>query len=447
MQFQATCSKWNKKLTLNLSGNDIEHARGILHSQWYSIIEIHEISGVDLNNGNFFYFDAKVSWILQSWKIQSTDIFKSYKKLTEDLKYDVIYIYTNEWMPEEAKKIITAKVKDGYRLYKESIGENIDEQNEAKWKTQDQIDLQEISGEVLREIEKYSKIMDSSIEKIQNLFLKYHETITPEQKRTLEDLENSFVQTKSIKNIWKIASTIEHWLKVIWEVELTLLKAGMTDEKQKFLDETNALLKEVWSKDRVESQEKKENSLEYKINNFFVNKNKVTDVVEKKDVNSFIYFKNKRELDIYKNKLNSTEIDIFKALFTLQLTQLRKLILRRKLISQNIEMIDNRLNNRVISYTKIIHGMEYYIDSFYKIITIITNILFFSIFLYTVSYIILDIGNTLSIIQSQMTNKSILFITLFTITTFFFSCIQGIKSTIFSIPILLLSIYFLSVNF
>jgi len=35
-------------------------------------------------------------------------------------------------MPEESKKIITAKVKDGYRLYKESIGENIDEENEAK---------------------------------------------------------------------------------------------------------------------------------------------------------------------------------------------------------------------------------------------------------------------------------------------------------------------------
>jgi len=43
--------------------------------------------------------------------------------------------------------------------------------------------------------------MDSSIEKIQNLFLKYHDTISPEQSRILEDLENSFVQTKSIKNI------------------------------------------------------------------------------------------------------------------------------------------------------------------------------------------------------------------------------------------------------
>lgn len=447
MQFQATCSKWNKKLTLRLTSGTIDLARATLHSQWYSIMEIHEITGNDENKWNFFYFDAKVSWILQSWKIQSTDIFKSYKKLTEDLKYDVIYIYTNEGMPEASKKILTAKVKDGYRLYKESIGENIDEENEAKLRTQDQIDLQEISWEVLREIEKYSKIMDSSIEKIQNLFLKYHDTISPEQSRILEDLENSFVQTKSIKNIWKIASTIEHWLKVIWEVELSLLKIWMTDEKQKFLDETNALLKEVWSKERVISQEKKESSLEYKINNFFLKKNKVIDVVEKKDVNSFIYFKNKRELDIYKKKLNSTEIDIFKAFFTLQFTQLKKLLLKKKLISQNIEMIDNRVNNRVISYTQIIHGMEYYIENIYAGIAMITNIFLFSIFFYTLTYIILDICNTLSIFQSQMQNHSILFITLFTITTFFFSCIQGIKSTIITLPILFLSIYYLSINF
>ena len=447
MQFQATCSKWNKKLSLKLTSDSIDLARAILHGQWYSIMEIHETTENDDNIGNFFYFDAKVSWILQSWKIQSTDIFKSYKKLTEDLKYDVIYIYTNEGMPEESKKIITAKVKDGYRLYKESIGENIDEENEAKWKTQDQIDLQEISWEVLREIEKYSKIMDSSIEKIQNLFLKYHDTITSEQTRILEDLENSFIQTKSIKNVWKIASTIEHWLMVIGEVELSLLKIGMTDEKQKFLDETNALLKQVWSKERVESQEKKESSLEYKINNFFINKNKVIDTVEKKDVNSFIYFKNKRELDIYKKKLNATELDIFKSLFTLQITQFKKLLLRKKLISQNIEMIDNRLNNRVISYTKIIHGVEYYIENIYEGVAIITNIFLFSIFFYTLIYIILDICNTLSIFQSQMQDHSILFITLFTITTFFFSCIRGIKSTIITLPILFLSIYFLSINF
>ena len=104
-------------------------------------------------------------------------------------------------MPEESKKLITAKVKDGYRLYKESIGEDMDEEEELKLQTVDQQELQEISGDVLKEIAKYGVIIDSSIEKIQNLFLKYHETITPEQKVQLENLENQLVQTKGTKNI------------------------------------------------------------------------------------------------------------------------------------------------------------------------------------------------------------------------------------------------------
>jgi len=104
-------------------------------------------------------------------------------------------------MPEESKKLITAKVKDGYRLYKESIGEDMDEEDELKLQTADQQELQEISGDVLKEIARYGVIIDSSIEKIQNLFLKYHETITPEQKVQLENLENQLVQTKGTKNI------------------------------------------------------------------------------------------------------------------------------------------------------------------------------------------------------------------------------------------------------
>jgi type II secretory pathway component PulF len=45
MQFQATCSKGNKKLTLSVNANDIDDARDILHKQGYSIIEIKEFSG------------------------------------------------------------------------------------------------------------------------------------------------------------------------------------------------------------------------------------------------------------------------------------------------------------------------------------------------------------------------------------------------------------------
>ncbi len=454
MQFQATCSKWNKKLTLNLTANDIDAARHILHGQGYSIIEIHENSAtVNNDDGNFFYFDARVNGILQSGKIKSTDIFKSYRKLTEDLKYDVIYIYTNEGMPEESKKLITAKVKDGYRLYRESMGADLEAEEDMKSRTQDQQEMQEISWEVLKQLAKYVTVIDSSIEKIQNLFLKYHQTITSEQRTLLENLENTLVQTKGTKNLWKMSTTVENWLRTIGEVELALLKTGMTEEKKQFLEETNALLKQVGSKNRIESQADKENSLEFKINNFFNRPKKVEAPVVtqeakvKKDTNSFIYFKNKRELDIYKKKLNSIEIEIFKSLISFQFLQFKKLLLKRRLVSQNIEIIDNRINNRIISYTRMIHGFEYYIKSVFWAIATITNIFFYALFIYTVVYIILNTLDLLGVLPSHIDGKSILFITLFSLLVTLLTFVRSIVSTIIVIPVLFYSIYFLSVNF
>jgi len=99
MQFQAICSKANKKLTLSLTANNIDEARSILHGQGYSIMEIKELdySPQDINSkSNFFYFDIRINDQIKTGKIQSDDVFKSYKKLIDDLGYDVVYIYTNE---------------------------------------------------------------------------------------------------------------------------------------------------------------------------------------------------------------------------------------------------------------------------------------------------------------------------------------------------------------
>jgi hypothetical protein len=49
---------------------------------------------------------------------------------------------------------------------------------------------------MLREIEKYTLISESTIEKIQNLFLKYHDTIAPDKKAALEKMEHSLLQVK-----------------------------------------------------------------------------------------------------------------------------------------------------------------------------------------------------------------------------------------------------------
>jgi hypothetical protein len=76
-------------------------------------------------------------------------------------------------MNEEQKKTITAKVRDSYRMYKATLGENIDQVKE----TTEQVEMKEISPEILKEVEKYGLIIDSTIEKIQNLLLKYHNII------------------------------------------------------------------------------------------------------------------------------------------------------------------------------------------------------------------------------------------------------------------------------
>lgn len=96
-------------------------------------------------------------------------------------------------MNETQKKVITAKVKDGYIMYKESMG--IDMTNK-RVQTEKEVDMAEISPQVLREIASYNGIIDSTIEKIQNLFLKYHKTITPEKKQELENIEATLAQTK-----------------------------------------------------------------------------------------------------------------------------------------------------------------------------------------------------------------------------------------------------------
>ena len=224
----------------------------------------------------------------------------------------------------------------------------------------------------------------------------------------------------------------------------------MTEEKQKFLDETNALLKQVGSKTHMESEETKKNSIIYKINNFFtpkVTEKAVESNKVKKDVNSFIYFKNKRELDTYKKKLGATDIDIVKSVFTLQFPQLKRLFLKRKLISQNIEIINNRLNNRVVSYTKMVHGFEYYVDNFVKTIEVIVSILTYAVFFYTIAFILFHTLNILGIFSSQIDNKTILFVTMTSVIAFLLTYIRGVISGIILLPAIAVISFFISINF
>ena len=453
MQFRAICSKWNQKLTLTLSASNIEEARTILHGQWYSIMEIQEsvvweIKKDSDSNDNFFFFDAIINGQTKSWKIQSIDVFKAYTKLVDDLGYNILYIYTTEGMNETQKKVITAKVKDGYIMYKESMG--IDMKNK-RVQTEKEVDMAEISPQVLREIASYNGIIDSTIEKIQNLFLKYHKTITPEKKQELENIEATLAQTKWLSNLGRMKNIVENALNVIGKVESELIKWGSDNEKEKLIQETNSLLKQIWSSNRIVSDTTKSVDIGKSISWFFdsFQKKDVSQSEQKKkvDTNSFIFYKNLRELNIYKENLNKIVIDIIKAIFTLQFSQIKRLRLKKKLLEQDIQIIDNRIHNKNISYTKIVKGTQYYSDILLKIFQKIGDVVLYALFVYSILYISMDSLKHFGKIEYTLQIHFFLFIVLFSLIAFLFSFFRSLVSVFFLGGIFFFFFIFLSINF
>ena len=453
MQFRAICSKWNQKLTLTLSASNIEEARTILHGQWYSIMEIQEsvvweIKKDSDSNDNFFFFDAIINGQTKSWKIQSIDVFKAYTKLVDDLGYNILYIYTTEGMNETQKKVITAKVKDGYIMYKESMG--IDMKNK-RVQTEKEVDMAEISPQVLREIASYNGIIDSTIEKIQNLFLKYHKTITPEKKQELENIEATLAQTKWLSNLGRMKNIVENALNVIGKVESELIKWGSDNEKEKLIQETNSLLKQIWSSNRIVSDTTKSVDIGKSISGFFdsFQKKDVSQSEQKKnvDTNSFIFYKNLRELNIYKENLNKIVIDILKAIFTLQFSQIKRLRLKKKLLEQDIQIIDNRIHNKNISYTKIVKGTQYYSDILLKIFQKIGDVVLYALLVYSILYISMDSLKHFWKIEYTLQIHFFLFIVLFSLIAFLFSFFRSLVSVFFLGWIFFFFFIFLSINF
>lgn len=450
MQFRAICSKWNQKLTLSLSANSIDEARSILHGQGYSIMEIQESSQASMTqeswNDNFFFFDAIINGQQKSGKIQSEDVFKAYKKLIEDLGYNITYIYTTEGMNEEQKKVITAKVRDGYMLYQQSIW--IDT-SIKKNQSEREVDMAEISPQVLKEISHYNTIIDSTIEKIQNLFLKYHNTISHEKRSELENIEATLAQSKGLSNLWKLKTIVENALMVIWNLESELIKTDIDGDKKKISDETNSLLKQIGSSSRIANEKDIDigKSITWFLNSFQKKTEVKVEQKKKVDTNSFIFYKNLRELNTYKENLNAVEIEILKSIVKFQFSKIKRLLLKKKLLEQDIQIIDNRIHNKNISYTKIVKWTKYYSDIFFTIFQKIWDIIFYSLLLYSITYVFLISLKAFWFVNVSFQPQFFLYITIFSLIAFLFSFFRSISWFIIWSILFFVSFLFLSINF
>jgi hypothetical protein len=246
--FQAICAKNNQKIELIVQYNSLEEARQALHKQGYSIIEI-KLAGEREKQGKIFYFDIILDGNKKSGQIQSTDIFKAYIKLVNDLHYQVISIYEDINSTEEEKKFITSKIHSGYLLYLEqNTKKEIKKEEKIEQTTEVQASYSDISGTVTgKEIQKYYLLIDKILQKIESVLNNYGQYIQPEKKVKLSDFSATLKQLKNTTNLDKLRIVSENALIKIGELEIELSQLNKEIEKQDFLKDTNELLRKFGS--------------------------------------------------------------------------------------------------------------------------------------------------------------------------------------------------------
>jgi hypothetical protein len=138
-----------------------------------------------------------------------------------------------------------------------------------------------------------------------------------------------------------------------------LIQSHKIVEKKKFLNETNDLLKKFGSTSKIRNPE---DDMSLKIRTIlqdmfleFFPKKESAPVEKKIDTQSFIFFKNLRELNLYKEKLTATNKDLLKATLLFQKEKVVRLKIKKKLIIQNIQLIEKRIKNIKFSYTSIVN--------------------------------------------------------------------------------------------
>jgi hypothetical protein len=227
-------------------------------------------------------------------------------------------------------------------------------------------------------------------------------------------------------------------LKKIGELQIDIIHKRQITDKENYLQDTNKLLKEIGSKDRIEAVPRTDvfETIQRFTDNLFT---KEEDPNQKTiDTNSFVYFKNLREMNVYKKKLLETELQLIKNALLFRFAQVKRMTLKRKLLLQNIQIIENR-----ISYSQISKGFQYYISLFLGFFYTFGEIALYAIFIFSLVHIFTE-TLPLGYHMSGGTIKFIIFLALFSLLS------RGMRDLVLffiSWIALFFVMYFVSVNF
>ncbi len=395
--YKISVSKNQKKFTIFLKAEAEALARERVHKEWYSILSIEQVTEKN-NIWNVFLFSwYNKNWELKNGKIVWDDIFKTYIKLRKSLEYNVLSLYSEkdkDISQAEKDKIINDLKEEFLLLYKNKRSDTENIKNDLKKEKEEYYlkkELDEINKLILFILEKLNKIQTEEI----NLSLDYS------KKEKIKELYNSIIKLKKSTNISKLKEVWEKALEKIWELELAELEKNKSEKVKELLKETNILLKKIWSK---QSFIEKDKDISYIINSFFERLNNYfLEIKENKkrskkqvDKNSHSYIKNLLFLKKYKEKLKLNTYYILKNIVKIALNKEERdnVLLRRKVIKQNITLFKAKEKGVWFSYTyinkwitKIIEIiLKFLVNLKYYIFTIIIIFIIMCIITFNINY-------------------------------------------------------------
>lgn len=398
--FKTVVSKWQKKFSFIMKAEREAELRERLHKEGYTILSIQKVDSVEIT-GKTFYFSAYISGELKNGSITGEDIFKCYLKLKDELWYDVKHLYENKDIDDREKDSIIHNLEEHYNIYKVSVKgkkKDVELTNTEKATLEKEKIRKKNTLYAQKELDYTYKLINFILEKFKDIIeWDIYNKMEEEKKEKLKGIYNELINIKNSSNIVKLKNIWELALQKIWEIELEILEQEKSEEYKGLLNDTNDLLKKIWSKTRFIEKDK---DIKYKLQRFIRWVDKKIKNKELKtehswiDETSYAYIKSIWLIEKYKLKRKENTKNILKNLpivlfpFGQNKEKVEEIITKRKVIIQNIDILEAKINQKSFSYTKVSRWYSYIVDKISSTIEMVKQPLLLIVFIYSISFIL-----------------------------------------------------------
>ncbi len=403
-KFRIVASKSNKKYNLILTAGSESEARERIHKEWYSILSIKIADNSEIQ-GTKFIFHIISGWKEKSGVIVGEDIFKSYVKLRKDLGYTVKYLYPEwdaEYLDDQKKSRIIRDLEQWYTL---KIEANTSPKVEKK--VIDVKEAQDIDNSFYqkKELESTHALIERVLTKLDPIVTEEVDyKLSVERLQKLKTIYNSIVKIKKSTNISKLKEIGELALVKIGIIELEQLEDTRSKNSKELLSQTNKLLKEIGSGKQFKEKNK---DIQYMIRSFFSQfkqsgegasfydflggkKQKKQEI----DKESYSFLKTLLLLEKYIEKRKENQKEILKNIvviffpFWKNEEKRDKILIKRKVINQNIALLKAKKSWSVGSYTAVSKGGKLVLEFLWEMIKDLTKVLFFVVLFYIIFFLV-----------------------------------------------------------